>query len=235
MPGYGLTERFKDDDDRDRLFVGTKPQKRRPASSVRSTHPPLVPLGEDYDPEISSDSFLSALKEEEPDIKDPEALRRSCYDAVKVLKAKRVLDKYVLSENEAAVTCAIPMLLGIEEEGEEESFSVQKMFEFCKEKAPGKLLTMMLTALRKLPRYRGLLYFEGRKAGTKTKRPLKRTEGEILQPSFCVASKAMIADKKGTKEHSYREVFRVEDGWGYDLSDFILKKDERGYYGKQNQ
>ena len=197
-----------------------------------------MPLGEDYDHEISSDSFLSALKEEEeeePEIKNPEALHRSCYDAVKALKVKRALDKYALSEDEAAVTCAIPILLGIEEEGEEESFSVQKMVELCKEKAPSKLLTMMLTALRKLPRYRGLLYFEGRKAETKTKRPPKRTEGEILQPSFCVASKAMVADKKGTKGHSYREVFRVEDGWGYDLSDFILKNDERGHYGKQNQ
>ena len=42
----------------------------------------------------------------------------------------------------------------------------------------------------------------------------------------------MPEKREGTKAYAYREVFRVEDGWGYDLSDFVLKRDKEGHYGK---
>ena len=236
--GNDLTTRFEvEGDEREGLSVGLKTLDRSYylntcKSTVRVTLPPLEPLGEDYDSEITSYSFLAALKEEEPGIKDPEALHRNCYEAMNVLRANRVLDKYVLNKDEAAVVCAIPMLL------ENEDFSIQGiqgMVESCEKKAPSKLLIMMLTTLRKLPRHRGLIYFEEHKSETEGEEILERTKGEILHPSFCVASKTMVTEKKGTKTNSHREVFRVEDGWGYDISDFALKKDERGCYGKQTQ
>ena len=235
--GIDMTGRFEDGgDEKDSSLIGIRQLNRGTLPSLNkctvhaTLHPP-VPLSEGVIPEISPDSFLAALVED-AGIKDPEALHGNCYEAVKTLKGKRVLDKYVLNEDEAAVVCAIPMLLEEEEEEEEEEegFLIHKMVESCTDNVPRMLLTMMLTALRKLPRYRGLLYFEGRKA--KEEETSERKDGETIRPSFCVASKDMIEENEDTKAHSNREVFRVEDGWGYDISDFVVKRDESGCYGK---
>ena len=236
---FNITRNAKNDSAAQIESKGNGRSIRINQSTVHAELPPLVPLSEEdsRSTEISSDSFLAALKEE-PGIKDPEALHRRCYETMSILKAKRVLDRYVLNEDEVAVVCAIPILLeqeqqGQQEEVEEEPFSVQNMIYLCKEKPPSKLLRMLLTALRKLPRYRGIMYFEASKV--KTGKVRGRKEGDVLKFPFCAATKDMPVKRKRTKAQVYREVFRVEDGWGYDLSDFILERDEEGRYGKTKQ
>ena len=195
-------------------------------------HPSIAPLNEVGVPEISSASLLEALKgEEEGGIKDPFTLHRECYEAVSTLRAGHTLDKYVVSEDEAAVLCAIPMLLG-------RGFSLRRMAESCRdEKGPSKLMRMVLTALRKLPRYRGFMYIKSDKRG----KDARRKEKETIQLPMYVATKEM-ADASGEGEESndtmdegeegiYREVFRVERGWGYDMGDFVLRRGEGGAYG----
>ena len=195
-------------------------------------HPSIALLGEGAVPEISSASFLEALKDEEKGgIKDPFIIHRDCYEAVSTLRAGHTLDKYVVSEDEAAVLCAIPMLLG-------RGFSLRRMAEPCRDgKGPSMLMCMVLTALRKLPRYRGFMYIESEKRG----KDARREEGETIQLPMCVATKEMgdasgegeeIADTvDGAEEGLYREVFRVERGWGYDMGDFVLRRGEGGVYG----
>ena len=193
--------------------------------NVPETHfPSLVPLGGGAVPEISSASLLAAL-EEEPGIKDPAALHGNCCEAANTLKAGHALDRYVVSEAEAAVLCTIPMLL-------DSGFSLRGMVESCTEKekkGPSKLLVMMLTVLRKLPRYRGVMYIES----AKRDKGIRRKEDEIIQLPICVATKKMVDGENNgkDKERRYREVFKVEHGWGYDMSDFVLRRDENGAYG----
>lgn len=195
---------------------------QREGKTAYTTLPRLMPLKESDIPTIGSDSFLAAL-EEEDGIKDPGTLHRGCYEIMKQLRTNRVLDKYILNEDEAAVICAIPMLLE-----EEKDFSIRGMVESCKEKGPSKLIVMILTALRKLPRKRGIIYFESCRDDLMPRRRC----GEILQPSFCVGSGCLDLEKEERDDVIYREVFRVEDGWGYDISEFALKRDEEGSYGK---
>lgn len=172
---------------------------------------------------ISPETFLAAL--EEAGVPNPEALHRVFYDMVKVLKDKSVLDKYVLSDDEAAVICAVSMLLinGIPFQGVDEP---------SKETPPNKLMIMILTALRKLPRYKGVVYFDGEKQ----ERVTRRCSGDKFLVPFCASFKCMSAKKGATEtgadEGSYKEIFRVEEGWGYDMSDFVLMKNESGCYGK---
>ena len=208
-------------------------ESRNSAPETPLLHPSLALLGEVAVPEISSASFLEALKEEEEEecgVKDPFTIHRDCYDAVSTLRAGHTLDKYVVSEDEAAVLCAIPMLLG-------RGFSLRRMAEPCRDgKGPSMLMCMVLTALRKLPRYRGFMYIESEKRG----KDARREEGETIQLPMCVATKEMgnesgegeeIADGDEEEEGMYREVFRVERGWGYDMGDFVLRRGEGGVYG----
>lgn len=205
----------------------TEPTKTDLWDGEHIPFPPLVPLNEDDIPAISPESFLAALKEE-AGIKEPEALHRNCYEAVKALRSGNFLDKYVLNEDEAAVICAIPNLL--EETGD---LLFKRMVESCKEKAPSKLLTIMLSAVRKLPRYTGVMYIEeGRKGSLE-----RRKEGDIFQCPFCVGSSSLWLEEEEEErdDNEYREIFRVEGGWGYEISDFVLKRDENGCYGKTNK
>lgn len=183
--------------------------------------PLLVPLNERDIPEISFRSFLTALIEEDG-IKDPNIIHKKSYEAMNALKEKGALDKYVLNDDEAAVICAIHMLLN-------QHFSLQKMFESCEDKAPSKLMVMMLIALRKLPRYRQLMYFENKTKKAKIK---ERNENTYIQVSFCVASKEMNPKKENMNTGLYREIFKIEKGWGYDISDFTITRDESNFYGK---
>ena len=182
--------------------------------------PKLVPLTGGTAPEVSSESLLKALKEE-TEIQNPEVLYGDCYEAAKFLKESHVLDKFVLNVGEAAVLCALSKLLN-------SGFPIQGMIESCKEKSPSTFLTLMVTALRKLPRYRGVMYFEHESQTN----PTKREKGNTFQPSFCITSKSMNMKEERTGTGRYREIFRIEEGWGYDISEFNPIKDTNGYYGK---
>lgn len=189
-------------------------------SDPSESFPSLVPLNESDLAPISSDSFFNALKEEVGPT-DSARIGKKCYEAVDFLRARRVLDRYVLNEDEAAVICAIPFLL-------EKDFSFKSIVESCEEKPPRKFMVMILTALRKLPRYRGFLFFEQELHEV----PPKREPGSIIRFPFYVASKYMILQNEGKIAKSYTEVFKVDNGWGYDISNFVLTEDENGNYGK---
>lgn len=188
---------------------------------VSPSFPSLAPLDGDKAPSASSNKFLEALKEERG-IKDPDALYKSCRKAMEALKEKHVLDKYVVDEDEAAVLCAIPILLG-------EGFSILDMVGSCRTTAPSKLVRLILNTLRKLPRYRGVMYIQSKSQQSIT----ERKEGEITQPVLCIAFKDPDAIIEGNDAETglYKEIFRVEEGWGYDMSDFVLFQDDKGDYG----
>lgn len=182
--------------------------------------PTLLPLTERGLSPVSPDSFLAALKEE-GGIKDPDTLSKNCRDAVNALKAKHVLDKYILTDEEAAVLCAIPILL-------DEGFSIRAMIESCRDNEPSKLTRMMLTALRKLQRYRDVVYMQ-----SKSHQQMDRKQGEITRPTLCFAFKdvnSITENDDGTESGAYKEIFRVDEGWGYDMSDFVLFRDAEGHY-----
>lgn len=184
----------------------------------------LVPLNESIITEISSASFLAALREEDT-INNPETLYNNCYETLKILKSNHVLDKYVINDDEAAVICAIPLLLLLNNNKNENYSSVQRMFESCVGKTPSKLAVLFLIALRKLPRYRGTMYFK-----YESQLKIRRKKREVLQSSLCIASKEMN-ELSGKDTKLYREYFKIKNGWGYDISSFAAEKDEDGCYG----
>ena len=221
------SEEAEDDEEDNRSALEIITNTKMSSGNVPETHlTSLVPLDDGDVPEISSASLLAAL-EEEPGIKDPATIHGNCCEAARTLRAGHALDGYVVSEDEAAVLCAIPMLL-------DSGFSLREMVKSCtekeeEEKGPSKLLVMMLTALRKLPRYRGVMYIES----AKRSKEIKRGKDEIIRFSMCVATKEMVdmENNGNDEERRYREVFRVERGWGYDMSDFVLRRGENGVYG----
>ena len=161
---------------------------------------------------------------EEAGVPNPSALCEDCYEMVKALKEEGALDKYVLNDDDAAVICAVPVLM-------ENGFSFQGMVESCKEEPPSRLMVALLAALRKLPLYREVLYCEYEtREGT-----VQWEAGDIFQVPFCASSKCMSSKRDGTDKSSYKEVFRIEKGWGYDISDFVLERGVYGRYGIQKQ
>lgn len=185
---------------------------------LHTIFPRFVSLNNDI-PQITSETFLAALREE-GGIRDPDALHKNCYDAMNALKINHILDKYILCDDEAAVLCAISILL-------DDGFPIQKMVESCEDKAPSNLLLMILLALRKLPRYKGIMYFSGKRK----KEFRKRVIGDVIIFPFCIATKEMT-DTGNEGENTYKELFKIEEGWGYDISDFTISKDENWYNGK---
>ena len=179
--------------------------------------PDLIPLEEGDVITAEQCTLLTALEEENVPIKISEAICKTCYSNVKVLKSQGTLKRYNVNEEEAATLCAISMLI-------EAGLDIGGLAEHCTEKKPSKLMLKLLLALRKLPQCRGVLYFERR-----IKRKKKGKENFIQHP-FCFVSKDLYKivgseSKTGGK----KEVLRVEDGWGYDISDFYPsgKREER--------
>lgn len=185
----------------------------RPGKSVLPT---LMPPSERGAAAFSPETL------EEAGVPSPSALYEDCYEMVKALKEEGALDKYVLNEDDAAAICAVPVLM-------ENGFSFQGMVESCKEEPPSRLMLALLAALRKLPLYREVMYCEWEtREGT-----VQWGAGAIFQVPFCASSKCMSSRRGGTDKSSYKEVFRIEKGWGYDISDFVLEKDVYGRYGIQ--
>ena len=171
--------------------------------------PALKELGE-----VVPISLLDALKSEEG-VQNAEEVYKKAKEKAKLLKTNGMLDKYVVNEEEAATLCAIPLLSN-------DGFDFDKMVNSCSEKEPSKLMTIVLVSLRKLPETRSVLYFEGgsNQEGT-------RAEGEWIRKGFVVASTRLDSVKETKKEGSKSmEIFRVENGHGYDIGDFDLTKEQ---------
>ena len=170
--------------------------------------PELIPLGEGDVTTAEQCTLLTALQEENVTITNPDEICTMCYNNVKILKSQGTLERYVVNEEEAATLCAIFMLI-------EAGLDIGSLAEPCTEKKPSKLMLKLLIALRKLPQCRGVLYFERR-----IKRKKKGKENFIQCP-FCFVSKDLYKTVGSeSKTGGKKEVFRVEDCWGYDISDF---------------
>ena len=177
--------------------------------------PKRIPFPDGF--ETDKNSLLDALKEN-PEIKDPCRIYSSCLENVKFIKEQGILDRYVFSEEEAAVLFAIPRLMEI-------GFDFNAMFLSCKRKTFSMLVVLLLRSLRKLPCYRGTLYF-----GVGSDEPVKeRAKNEIFSCNFCVASNSVASVKEGPGKNKFKEIFRVDNCWGYDISDFFLAKDDKIY------
>ena len=170
--------------------------------------PRLAPL-EDY----GKYTLLTAFNEERS-VEDTDILYDESCSAAAKLGASGVLDKYVLNEKDATAICAAAILI-------KKGFNISMIADSCTKEKPGKLMVMILSALRKLPRYKGVLYYG---SCTQTKR---RTLGRFIQHSFAVMSKDMSTAMLRTQSYDsgnccelFKEVRRVEGGWGYDISEF---------------
>ena len=194
------------------IFVLRDDQGTQLVTEQKPFFPELVPFPSGY--EIEKLLLLEALREETA-IKDPDTIYKKCFEEVKILRECGTLDKYILSDEEAAVLCATTKLF-------ENEFNFRKLFQPCKEKASSKFAVLLLKSLRKLPQHKGTLYFGRGSSGTLQ----ERVKGQFLRHPFCFASSSMAVIREGLEKFKFKQVFRVEDCWGYDISDFVCTKDK---------
>ena len=159
----------------------------------------MPPLPDDI--EINKIMLLDALKEVEG-LKDPDLTYSECCENVRFLKEQGVLNKYILNDEEAGSLCAIEKL--------------HKARIFFKNRLHTKLGLLILRSFRKLPRYTGTLYF-GRGSDRLIE---KKAKGEIVPCYFCVGSSSLSVVKDMLRGSTFKEIIRVENCWGYDISDF---------------
>ena len=100
-------------------------------------------------------------------------------------------------------------------------FNVSEMVESCIKEKPSKLVTMILSALRKLPRCKGVLYYGSHK------KLRGKTPGSFVQCPFIVATQNMSTislvaqgNAEDRDNSHFDEIYRLEEGWGYDISEF---------------
>ena len=185
-------------------------------SKTEHNVPLVLPIEESK--EGDSTSLLLALRQE-AGIKKPEELYKNCCETVKTLKEHGILKGYIINDEEAATLCAVSSLL-------KTGFGFEEMFERCTKMPPSALVLVVLKALRKLPRYIDVLYFCGEMAN--------RVEEKLFVSCvFSPSSRSMNFVKDGLDESKTNEIFRVEECWGYDISDFSLSKDDVAKYCKQ--
>ena len=92
----------------------------------------------------------------------------------------------------------------------------------CKERPPSKLMVLILIALRRLPEFRGVLYFDAGDGQAQ-----ERVEGETVRQNFAFASTLLDSVKTARREKKdSMEIFRVENGRGYDIGAFALTREQ---------
>ena len=156
-------------------------------------------------------SLLEALRSE-PKVTNPDFVYSEALKMLNTIKESGTLDRYILSDEEAATLCAAPLLM-------KAGLDFSEAADLCKEKPPTMLSVLLLKSLRKLPQTRAVFYF-----GEANNRLPQRTKGNYLQRSYVVASRSMQAVKDSLEKEEGRlckEIFRVEGGWGYDIGDFV--------------
>ena len=155
-------------------------------------------------------SLLEALRSE-PKVKNPDSIYSMAMESVSTIKENKTLDKYILSDEEAATLCAFPLLM-------EAGLDFNAAIESYKERLPSKLFVLLLKSLRKLPQTRAVFYF-----GVPSTKQVEKGKNSYLQHNFVMASKNMQIVKETLEKNkeSNKEIFRVEGGWGYDVADFM--------------
>lgn len=177
-----------------------------------STQPQMPGLKSPVSVEVTS--LLEALRSE-PKVSNPKSIYDDAMKRVGTLKKGKTLDKYALSDEEAATLCAVPLLM-------KAGINFSEFVEACKVRPPSKLFVLLLKSFRKLPQTRGIIYF-----GEASTSQVNRTNGSYLQRNFVVASASMQTVKECLEGEGvdYKEIFRVEGGWGYDIGDFVQSEE----------
>ena len=183
-------------------------------------HDPLSPRGPV--PEVlCKGTLLHAFRE--LGIKDPDTFYEKCCDDAKKLRISGALDRYVLTYEEAVTVCTAFRLM-------KRGFCFDKVFE-------GEKLSYfrmaVLVSIRKLPVYESkLLYCH------KLEARIRRGKRDIITWPFCFASKNMTIAEEFLCSNNitgrFVEVLSIEEGWGYDVSDFVLTDDDETE-GKQGK
>lgn len=165
--------------------------------------------------EVVPISLLDALRSEEG-VRKPDVIYRESKERAKLLRENGVLDKYLINKEEAATLCAIPLLLLT-------NFDFNRMVAACMERPPSKLMVLILIALRKLPEVKSVLYFDSGNSQIG-----ERVEGESVRKNFIFASTLLDSVKSAAKKEKSNsmEVFRIENGKGYDIGDFNLTREQ---------
>lgn len=190
----------------------------QPTTERKPAFPKLVPFPSCC--KIEELSLLEALREE-PAITEPDALYRKCFEDVRHLKECGILDKYILSDEETVVLCVTTKLT-------ESGFNFDEMLQSCKEKVPSRFAMLLLKSLRKLPQYKGTLYF-----GRGSDKPMHKVrKGCFVCYPFYLTSSSMATIRGNLIKFKFKQVFRVENCWGYDISDFVCAEDKGSDYCK---
>ena len=186
---------------------------RSKATTTVSEEHNFLPLPKWFD--VEELTLFEALKEE-TGIKEPYKIYVDCYAEVKHLREKHVLDKYIVSDEEAATICTIHWLL-------KNRFDFEALFCSCIERPPSKFMLLILKSLRKLPRYNGTLYF-----GTGSGSPAdKIKKGKLVSYPIFFASSSLGRINDSLEKKKRKKFFRVENCWGYDISEFICGEREK--------
>ena len=154
-------------------------------------------------------SLLEALKSE-PKVTNPDFVYSKAMERLNTVKEDGILDRYILNDEEIATLCAVVLLI-------KTGVDLSETVEACEKKPPSKLFVLLLKSLRKLPQTRSVFYF-----GEANNKVPVRKKGNYLQRNFVVTSRSMRHVKESLDKESgfYKEIFRVDEGWGYDLSAF---------------
>ena len=150
-------------------------------------------------------SLLEALRSE-PKVTNPDLIYNKAVERLNTLKEDGTHDRYILSDEETATLCVIPLLM-------KAGFDFSDMVDSCQEKLPSKLFVLLLKSLRKLPQTRDIFCF-----GETSTKLAQRAKGSYLQRNFVVASKSMQAVKESLEKKGghCKEILCVEGGWGYE-------------------
>ena len=201
-------------------FLLRDDQNLRLVTEQKPVIPELAPFPSTR--EIEKFSLLEALREETA-IKDPDTIYEKCCENVKCLSEYGTLDKYILSDEEAAVLCATTKLT-------ENGLDLSDLFQSSKGKTTNKLVVLLLKSLRKLPQYRGTLYF-----GRGSDNPMHRVRKScFMRHPFCFASSSMTLVREELEKFKFKEIFKTENCWGYDISDFVCTENKGPGYCKMS-
>lgn len=166
--------------------------------------------------------FFDAVREV-PGIKEPDTVYEECCKRSKHLREQGILDKYIINEEEASALCAITYLKKVE-------FDIETLFYSLEKKDHLKLAILTLRSLRKLQRHKGTLYI-GKGFDKQDEMVMK---GKHLYFPFCIASPSMDYITSTLAKIKFKEIFRVEHCWGYDISDFAFSEDDTVGYCNDN-
>lgn len=200
--GPELDRRDDDDDDDDDNIIGPKLDRKEEeeVDNVNELNTAYCWKKKQFDfTKFKDTEFSLEILKKIKIIEHPEELYAECVETTNRLSERGILDKYVITPNEAEVLCAFCILLS----------KMDSFINLLSETGVDAFIVLFLKAVRKLPQCRGrIIFFNYDGLGTR---------GNGWTQPFIVGS----TDIKCTPYHDDVKMnYKVENAWGYDISDF---------------